>query len=67
MHKFKQLVNRHIVSCSILTLNLLNFLNGIIHLLFLELSIFILGISRRELKSWSANSIEPGVQACHHF
>ena len=34
----------------LLTLNLLNFLNGIIHHPFFELSIFISGISRWELE-----------------
>ena len=40
----------------------MNFLNGIIHLPFLEFSIIILGISRLEHERWSANSIEPVVQ-----
>ena len=44
------------------TLNLLNFLNGIIHLLFLELSITFLEIQRWELKvgqptAWSLVSL----------
>ena len=39
------------------------FLNGIIHLTFFELSLSLLGISRWKLGSWSANSIEPGQTA----
>ena len=42
------------------TLKLMNFLNVLTTLPFLELSIIILGIFRSELLSWSANSIEPG-------
>ena len=42
----------------------MNFLNGTSHLLFLGLNIIILGgISRYQLGSWIANSIEPCVQA----
>ena len=45
----------------LLTLNLPNFLNGIIHLSVLELSSLILGISKWKLESWSANIIEPAL------
>ena len=41
-------------------LNLLNFLNGIIHLPFLELSIIIFRDIKMRTWKWSANSIEPG-------
>ena len=47
----------------ILTLNLLNVLNGIIHLHLLELSIIIFRDIRMQTGSWSANSIEPGQAA----
>ena len=52
---------------SLSTLNLLYFLNGIIHLQFFDLSI----ISFRHIKmrtwNWSANSIEPGQTARMRF
>ena len=48
---------------TILTLHLLNFLNGINRLKFWNSPLSFLGISRWELESWSANSIEPG-QTC---
>ena len=51
------------ISKKILTLNLPNFLNEIIHLPFLALSIIILRISSWELESWWAKSIEPGQNA----
>ena len=44
-----------------LTLNLLNFLNSIIHLAFLELS--IVKFRNINMRTWSANSIEPGQNA----
>ena len=43
--------------------NLLNFLNGIIHLTFLELSIVIFRDINMRTCSWSSNSIEPGQTA----
>ena len=43
-----------------LTLNLLNFLNWIIHLPFLELYIIMLRDIKTKTWSWSANSVEPG-------
>ena len=46
-----------------LTLTIPNFLNGKIHLTFLELSNIILGRLRWKLGSWSANSIESGQTA----
>ena len=42
-----------------LTLTLLNFLNGIIYLSFLEQSIFIFKGIKMRTWSWTANSIEP--------
>ena len=45
---------------STLTLNLLNFLNGIIQLPFLDLSIIIFRDIKMITWSWSANSIQPG-------
>ena len=44
-------------------LNLLNFLNGIIHLPFFELNIIIVRDIKFWTWSWSANSIEPGQTA----
>ena len=44
-----------------LPLKLLNFLNGIIHLLFLKLSIII--FKDIKIRTWSANSIAPGQTA----
>ena len=51
----------HILKALCLPLNMLNFLNGIIHISFMELSI----INFRDIKmrTWSANSIEPGQTA----
>ena len=43
---------------SYLTINLLNFMNGIIHLPYLELSIII--FRKIKMRTWLANSIEPG-------
>ena len=43
-----------------LTLNLLNFLNGLFHLPVLELSITVFGYIKMRIWSWSANSIELG-------
>ena len=48
---------------SFLTLIMPNFLNGIIHLPFLDSPLSFLGMSRWKLLSWSANSIEPGQAA----
>ena len=48
---------------SSLTLNLLNFLNGIIHLPFLDLSIIIFKDTKMRSWSWSTNSIEHGQNA----
>ena len=42
-----------------LTFNLLNFVNGIIHLSFLGLSIIIFRDIKMRTWSWSADSIEP--------
>ena len=47
----------------ILTLNLLDFLNEIIHISFLALSITIFRDIKMKNWSWSANSIEPGQSA----
>ena len=49
-----------------LTLNLLNFIDVIIHLPVLELSIIIIRDIKSRTWSWSANSIEPGqtVRTC---
>ena len=46
-----------------LTINLLNSLNGIIHLPFLGLSIFIFRDIEMKTWNWSAYSIEPGKTA----
>ena len=46
-----------------LTLNPLYFLNGIIHLAFLELSIIIFRDIKDKTRSWSANILEPGQTA----
>ena len=42
----------------ILTLNLLNFLYGLVHLLFLELSIINFGEIMKEIVSWPSDSTE---------
>ena len=47
----------------LLTLTMPNFLNGIFHPPFLELSIIIFSDVKMKTQSWSANSIEPGVTA----
>ena len=47
--------------CYLLTLNLVNFLNGIVHLPFLELSIINFGDIK--LRNWSVNSIKPSQTA----
>ena len=47
----------------VLTLFMPNFLNGIIHLQFLALSIIILRDIKMETCSWSASSIESGQTA----
>ena len=46
-----------------LTLTLLNFLNDIVHLPFLEMSIINLEDIKMKIRSWSANSIQPGKTA----
>ena len=43
-----------------LTLNLINFLNRLVNLPFLELSIINFGDIKLLILRWSANSIEPG-------
>ena len=48
---------------ALLTLTLLNFLNGIIQLPFLELSIIIFKDIKMRTWSWPANSTEPGQTA----
>ena len=42
---------------------LLNFLNGLVHLQFLEQSIISYGDIKLKIRCWSANSIEPGQTA----
>ena len=44
----------------ILTLSLLNFLNRLVHLLFLELSISVFWDIKMTIWSWLVNSTEPG-------
>ena len=56
---------------SALTLIMPNYLNGIIHLTFLALSVIILRNIKMKTWSWPANSIEPGqtalVTKANHF
>ena len=53
----------HYKQSNFLTLSMLNFLNGIIHLPFLALSIIILRDIKMRTWSLSANSIEHGQTA----
>ena len=55
-HEFRTLI---MVTCSVLTLTMSNFLNGNIHLPFMELSILIFRVIKMKILSWSANRIEP--------
>ena len=56
-------IHRWVILIFKLTLNLLNFLNGLVHFPFLELSIVIFRNIKMRTWIWSANSIEPGQTA----